>query len=126
MYDLILISPFNSQLGRFKRFVPRSVPIGVGILAGFLRSKGHSVRIVDNELVDLDRGMVTEILNGCNHPRIVGISVMTANVASGYRIARLFKSVDKDVVIVFVGIHATVMPDEVLQSGCVDFVVKGE
>ncbi|MBI5970595.1 MAG: B12-binding domain-containing radical SAM protein [Deltaproteobacteria bacterium] len=126
MHDVVLVSPFNEQLGRFKRFVPRSVPIGIGILAGFLRSKGHSVRIVDNELVDLDRASITEILNGCNRPRVVGISVMTANVASGYRIARLVKSVDKDAVIVFGGIHATVMPDEVLRSGCVDFVVKGE
>ena len=40
MYDLILISPKNTQLGRFKRFVPVSVPIGVGILAGFLRKHG--------------------------------------------------------------------------------------
>ncbi|MBI5892088.1 MAG: B12-binding domain-containing radical SAM protein [Deltaproteobacteria bacterium] len=126
MYDLILISPINTQLGRFKRFVPRSVPIGVGIIAGFLRKQGFSVKIVDLELEDINENTVEDILKQCKRPRIIGISVMTANVASGYRIAELIKSVDKEAIIVFGGIHATVMPDEILQNGNVDFVVKGE
>lgn len=126
MYDLILISPINTQLGRFKRFVPRSVPIGVGILAGFMRKQGLSVKIIDQELVDININTIKYIFEQCKKPRIVGVSVMTANVASGYRIAELIKSVDKEAVVVFGGIHATVMPDEILQSGNVDFVVKGE
>lgn len=126
MYDLILISPINTQLGRFKRFVPRSVPIGVGILAGFMRKQGLSVKIIDQELVDININTIKYIFEQCKKPRIVGVSVMTANVASGYRIAELIKSVDKEAVVVFGGIHATVMPDEILQNGNVDFVVKGE
>ena len=126
MHDLILVSLINTQLGRFKRFVPRSVPIGVGILAGFLRKKGFSVKIIDQELVDINVNTIAEILKQCKKPCIVGVSVMTANVASGYKIAELVKSVDKEAIVVFGGIHATVMPDEILQNGNVDFVVKGE
>ncbi len=126
MYDLILISPINTQLGRFKKFVPRSVPIGVGIIAGFLRKQGLSVKIVDQELVDINADTIKDILEQCEKPRIVGVSAMTANVASGYRIASIIKSVDKEATVVFGGIHATVMPDEILQNGNVDFVVKGE
>ena len=126
MYDLILISPINTQLGRFKRFVPRSVPIGVGILAGFLRKQGLSVKIIDQELVNINISTIENILKQCKNPRIVGISVMTANVASGYKTASIVKSVDKEAIVVFGGIHPTVMPDEILQDGHVDFIVKGE
>lgn len=126
MYDLILVSPINTQLGRFKRFVPRSVPIGVGILAGFLKERGISTRIVDQELVDINPNTLGDILSQCRKPHIVGISAMTANVASGYKIATMVKSVDKEAKVVFGGIHATVMPDEILKEGNVDFIVKGE
>ncbi|MEK7841359.1 MAG: cobalamin-dependent protein, partial [Deltaproteobacteria bacterium] len=122
MYDLILISPINTQLGRFKRFVPRSVPIGIGILAGFLRKQGLSVKIIDQELIDINVNTIKDIFEQCKKPHIVGVSVMTANVASGYRIAELIKSVDKEAVVIFGGIHATVMPDEILQNGNIDFI----
>ncbi len=126
MYDLILVSPKNTQLGRFKRFVPVSVPIGVGILAGFLRKHGFLARIIDTDLIDTNMSTLEAELNQCKKPRIVGISVMTANVANGYKIASLVKAVDKEAIVIFGGIHATVMPDEVLQNKDVDFVVKGE
>ena len=126
MFDLLLISPKNTQLGRFKRFVPVSVPIGVGILAGFLREQGFLSRILDTDLIDINLSTIETELNHCKKPRIVGVSVMTANVANGYKIASLVKSVDKEAIVVFGGIHATVMPDEVLRNSNVDFVVKGE
>ena len=126
MFDLLLVSPKNTQLGRFKRFVPVSVPIGVGILAGFLREHGFLTRILDTDLIDISLSAIEAELNQCKKPRIVGISVMTANVSNGYKIASLVKSVDKEVIVIFGGIHATVMPDEVLQNENVDFVVKGE
>ena len=126
MYDLVLISPINTQLGRFKRFVPRSVPIGVGIIAGFMRKKGFSVKIMDQELVDINKKSIEVFLKECKKPYIVGISAMTANVASGYKIAEDIKSVNKEVIVILGGIHATVMPDEILKNENIDFIVKGE
>lgn len=126
LYDLLLISPCNTKLGKFKRFVPRSVPIGVGIIAGFIRERGFSAKIIDQELVDINTNSIDGFLRQCKKPRIIGISVMTANVASGYKIASVIKSVDKDATVIFGGIHATVMPDEILKDRNVDFIVKGE
>ena len=126
MCDLILISPHNTQLGQFKRFVPRSVPIGIGLLAGYLRAQGISAKLLDQELVALSPKTLPEYLAECRKPRIVGISVMTANVATGYTLARIIKDIDPETIVVFGGIHATVMPDEILRTGNVDFVVKGE
>ena len=126
MYDLVLISPINTQLGRFKRFVPRSVPIGVGIIAGFMRKKGFSVKIIDQELVDINKKSIEAFLKECKKPHIVGISAMTANVVSGYKIAADIKSVNKEVIVILGGIHATVMPDEILKNENIDFIVKGE
>lgn len=126
MYDLLLISPINTQLGRFKRFVPRSVPISIGILAGFLRERELSVIILDEDVVDIGYGIMDSFLKQCKKPRIVGITAMTANVAKGYDIAEMVKAIDRNAIVVFGGIHATVIPDEVLHNQNVDFIVKGE
>lgn len=126
MYDVVLFSPINTQLGLFKRFVPRSIPIGLGIIAGFLEENGISVKFVDQDLIKLDLSKIREIMEKCNRPRIAGISVMTANIANGAKIAEMIKLVDRKSTVILGGIHTTVMPDEVLEDKNVDFIIKGE
>ncbi|MDO8137626.1 MAG: cobalamin-dependent protein [Candidatus Brocadiales bacterium] len=98
----------------------------MGILAGFLREKGLSVKILDREIVELNTDTLADCLKQCKKPHIVGISVMTANVANGYQIAEKVKSIDKEAKVIFGGIHATVMPEEILRQGNVDFAISGE
>jgi anaerobic magnesium-protoporphyrin IX monomethyl ester cyclase len=125
VYDMILISPKNTQLGRFTQFVPRSVPLGAGIIAGFLRNEGYGIALLDEETVDMNEDTLRPFLERCEKPRIVGISCMTSNIARGYRIAKVIRSIDPETKIVFGGIHATTLPEEVLDHEC-DYVVVGE
>lgn len=60
-------------------------------------------------------------------PDIVGISCLfSINEASALEAAQAVKSVSKDIVVVWGGVHPSVRPIETLSSGCVDFVVIGE
>lgn len=124
-YDVIIISPKNTQNRRFSRFVPKSVPIGAGLVAGYLRKNGLSVHLLDEEMVDLNPVTLKRFRDECEKPRVVGISCFTSNIARGYRIADMVKSVDSEANIVFGGIHATTLPEEVLDHAC-DYVVLGE
>lgn len=124
-YDVIIISPKNTQNRMFSRFVPKSVPLGAGLVAGYLRKNGLSVCLLDEEVVDINPPTLKAFVDRCQKPRIVGISCMTSNIARGYRIADLTKSVDSETNIVFGGIHATTLPEEVLDHAC-NYVVLGE
>ncbi|MDP2932251.1 MAG: radical SAM protein [Chloroflexota bacterium] len=123
--DVILISPKNTQNRMFGRFVPKSVPLGAGLVAGYLRKKGLAVNLLDEEVVEINARTLKAFLERCGKPRIVGISCMTSNIARGYRIAEVVKSVDSEANVVFGGIHATTLPEEVLDHAC-DYAVLGE
>ena len=46
---MILVNPDydrKQKLGDFSRYVPLSVPIGIGYLAGYLESRGRNIEIV--------------------------------------------------------------------------------
>lgn len=122
--DIILISPKANKLNLFEAFVPVSVPVGVGALAGYLTMKGRKVGIIDEALAPLSEENVHERVG--TPPRIFGISSMTANIGRAYRIASIVKNRYPGTTIVFGGIHPTVLPEEVLQNENIDVVVRGE
>lgn len=55
---MILINPASpTRMGMISRYSAVSLPIGVGILAGYLLSKGKKVKIVDELITPIDRGL---------------------------------------------------------------------
>jgi len=126
MIDILMISPSNEKLGLFRRFVPRSVPLGLGILSGFLMQNGYNPEIADSEIIKINEKFLKSILNKMSLPRIFGISSMTTNASQAFEIAKKIKSLDKDNFVIMGGIHPTVCPEECLNTGYVDFVVIGE
>lgn len=126
MIDILLISPSNEKLGLFHSFVPRSVPIGLGILASYVLKFDYNTEIIDEEITKIDEIFLKNKMQQMETPRIFGISVMTTNASKAYKIAQMIKTLDKDSFVLLGGIHPTVMPEEALQTGYVDFVVIAE
>ncbi|HNR86843.1 MAG TPA: radical SAM protein [Spirochaetota bacterium] len=124
--DILFISPSNEKLGRFHRFVPRSVPLGVGILSGYLMQFGFRPEIADEEIVTIDRSFLTDAMRRMTSPPVFGISTMTTNAMRAYAIAGIIKEIDAASIIIFGGIHPTVMPEEVMNNESIDFIVQGE
>jgi radical SAM superfamily enzyme YgiQ (UPF0313 family) len=124
--DITFISPSNEKLGLFHRFVPRSIPLGIAILTSYLMEKGYSVEIVDEEIAKIDIDTLTNKMKTMAKPKIFGISTMTTNATRAYSVAKMIKTLDKEAVVVVGGIHPTVMPEEVLSTGYIDFVIRGE
>ena len=128
---MILISPSGDRpkkLGVFAKYVPLSVPYGVGALAGYLRYKGKKAEVIDEEIESATEKVLLSKAKNLDPPYIFGISCLTAGISRGIEIARAIRKMQdfSNSKIIFGGIHPTVMPDEVLKTGHADIVVRNE
>ncbi|MDD5116727.1 MAG: radical SAM protein [Candidatus Omnitrophica bacterium] len=123
---MILINPKSTKFGIFQRYVPLSVPIGLGYLAAYLLMNGRKAEVVDEHIDPLSRQLVNSLLENLSPPYIFGISTLTACAQRSYEIAGRIKDWYPDSIIILGGIHPTVLPEEALGNTAVDFVVRGE
>lgn len=114
------------KLGGFSRYVPISVPIGIGYLAAALRDKGKKVEIIDDEVMSVTGELLEEKVKSLKRPYIFGLSCLTAGIARGHELAVMIKKKYPDSKVLFGNVHPTVMPDAVLSDRNADIVVRGE
>lgn len=145
---ILFIDP---PLYRFMGFYRFYYPLGLATMASVLHQQGHHVEIFDAEhsphtdslswgqasklcdlygdaLKDDAHPVWHEIVNYVQgfKPAVVGISVLSVKVASAFKIARLCKEIDPDVIIIVGADHPTIFPSIVLENPDIDFVVRGE
>ena len=147
MKTLLILPPwyrfFNGELKAF--------PIGLCYIAGSMENAGQNVKVYNADFVDgradfiesditRKQNLYLDILKNNDHPiwseifsvlkrekpDIVGVSVMTPKYGSSLNIARIVKEYNKNIPVIFGGIHPTVLPDETLKNRNVDIVVRGE
>ncbi len=112
--NVLLVSPYRGAL--FDVAGVRVQPLGLCYVAAALRAAGHAVRIDVLESPD--------VLPDLAAVDLVGISCNTVQFLPGLRVARAAH--DAGLPVVMGGPHPTSCADEVLQSGHVDFAVRGE
>jgi radical SAM superfamily enzyme YgiQ (UPF0313 family) len=126
---MILINPsYNrkQKLGGFSKYVPISVPIGIGYLAGYLIKHNKTVKIFDEEVAKISENLFDDYIYGLEKPYIFGISSLTAGITRSHELASIIKKRYPDSKVIFGGIHPTVLSEEVLKDSNVDIVVRGE
>ena len=112
--------------------------LGLESLSAVLKKEGYQTELVlDPSLFDdtfvkytllaklfsYKKQVIRQILN--SQPDLVTFSIVSDNYAWACDIARELKSL-KDIPIVFGGIHATSMPEVIINNPFVDFVIVGE
>ncbi|MEE9584829.1 MAG: radical SAM protein [Candidatus Brocadiales bacterium] len=91
--------------------------------------KGHEVHMADLVLV---RNRLKETIEGLLNdykPDVVGLSAMSFQFHTARRIAALTKKINKDIKTVLGGYHATLMYEEIVDTGEAepfDFILRGE
>jgi len=123
---MILINPKSTKFGIFERYVPLSVPIGIGYLAGSLISHNKDARVIDEHIAPISKEILERSLVDLKKPHVFGISSLTACINRSYEISGLIKSIYPESKVVLGGIHPTVLPDEVLKNKDIDFVIRRE
>jgi anaerobic magnesium-protoporphyrin IX monomethyl ester cyclase len=117
MLSLTLVSP--PQFTQYPQ-----PPLGLALLAAILEEKGYNTTILDANAMGLRPEEVVPLAAGAD---VVGITAMTPTVTAALDIARHLKRAAPDRTIVMGGAHATLLPEETLNSAPeIDFIVRGE
>ncbi|HOW27768.1 MAG TPA: radical SAM protein [Elusimicrobiota bacterium] len=132
--DCLLISPpifYKNTEAIWEQISSNFPPLGLAELAGYVRSTGFSVDVVDCNVMSpsvegFEEYFVRSYQRVYSEIRYVGLTAMTPTVKKAYYIARIVKRFYPDARIVFGGVHATFQTAEVLSNGFVDYVVRGE
>ena len=118
-----------------------NAPLGIAYIAAVLERDGFSVKILDafiegyeqEEQITPEKKRVglTEIQIEAEirafDPDVVGVtSMFTAQRKNAHMVARIVKSIDATIPVIFGGAHATAAPSDVLNDRNVDLVVLGE
>jgi radical SAM superfamily enzyme YgiQ (UPF0313 family) len=119
---ILLINAPVSRPSPHARLAP---PLGLAYIASALLADGHDVSAVDFNVSGLNLRRLDSIIAG-ERPRMVGISAHTETYPNGLAIAERVKELNPGIAVVMGGPHPTILPEQVLQSDVVDFVVIGE
>lgn len=113
--------------------------LAVEFLSGYLKSLGHEVELVfDPQLFASEAVSISGLKNFFDkkeklaklivskNPDLVGFSVFTINYQRCLQLAKLVKKLNKNIPIIFGGIHPTSVPEVVIKEPCIDMVCVGE
>jgi radical SAM superfamily enzyme YgiQ (UPF0313 family) len=114
---ILLISPPGSDV--YAQLGLELPPLGIGYLAAFAKQQGHDV-----ELLDMEVETVRLTVESFRRFGVVGISVDTTRYFNAIDIARMAR--EAGAYVIMGGYHATFTDKEILETGLVDFVVRGE
>ncbi len=145
---ILLIDPPFELFQQIKRGF---FPMGLVCLASAVRQRGHDVQIFDGEKGDEVKivnylgakksyQLYLDALDTPEHPawkkieqlirdqepQLLGLSCSTVKFDSTLRIAEIAKKINPDLPVVMGGVHPTVMPEQALKPGLIDFVIRGE
>ena len=99
-------------------------PMGILYIAAMLRDAGIEVQILDLNHTVMNDCSLLEFISRAK-PRIIGISVLTTSSKLAKHLTVMIKGRFQETLVVAGGIHATVLPMDLLAAGA-DYVVRGE
>jgi len=125
---ILLISPqidYAKMFGKASTTTPSMIPLNLLYLSGYLESKNIPVKVLDGQVNDLSEESLIRHIKQFN-PNIVGISCHTPLVYPAHTIAKIVKSVSRQITVIMGGPHPTVLPEQIIADENVDTVVRGE
>jgi len=134
--DLLLINPGarNQVYGKLGSSLSGiEPPIWCGLIAGFIREKGYSVKIIDAEAENLSPEDTAAKISEYN-PRLAGIVVLGSNPSASSTpkmtaVGEVLTALKKDaphIKTFLSGLHPSALPEQTLREEKVDFICQGE
>ncbi|MEM3249278.1 MAG: radical SAM protein, partial [Conexivisphaerales archaeon] len=122
--DVLLINPpQNAELKTLLEL--HGPPMASMYLAGYVRAKGYTPKILDLDMENMAEEQVTSYVSSLS-PKVVGMTAFTSTVKAAYRLLSAIKKAVPDALTVIGGPHVTFMPDEALSQEGIDVAAMGE
>ena len=120
--DVVIVEPKTG----FLDYASKRLPLGVMSVAGMVREEGFTVKIIDQR-VD-PRGWKKDLeYHVRQKPLFVGISSMSGTqILHALKAAAVVREVDKNIPIVWGGVHPSLMALQTIEHPLVDVCVMGE
>ncbi len=125
--DLLLVNPGNrlEQFAKLSDLATVAQPLGIGLIAAYVRQSGFSVAIIDAEAEFwTPEQTILEIEK--YDPILLGLSAFTTKMTAAGKTLKLVKDRMPSVKTMIGGHHASGIPEQTLKEEAVDFVIKGE
>lgn len=120
---ILLINPSQSNV--YGVAMPQVYPpLGLMYIAAVLEKDRHDIRLADIDAEGISNEVLVGILKEFR-PELVGFSCTTSTFDNALENTRIVKK-EKNVPVVFGGIHPTICPKGVIKHAEIDFIVKGE
>lgn len=125
---ILFIYPGNATIGFNSAFSKSDnpdtwyVPLGICYLTAILKKKKYEVDIIDFRYEKGFEEIKEKIMD--SNADVIAISFQTAAASYAYQTAKVAKQMGK--IVIGGGIHPTVMPREVIDTGCFDHIIVGE
>ena len=125
--DLLLVNPGNrlEQFARLSDLATIAQPLGLAMIAAYVRQFGFSVAIIDAEVYGWIPEEVIKKISEYN-PLVIGLSAFTTKMTAAGKILFLIKKYMPQVITIVGGHHPSAIPTRTLEEEAVDFVIKGE
>ena len=118
---LLLVNPRHHQ-----RLVRLNIPLGLLYVGTAASRQGYQVNIIDVNNYSSMRRFLDRLEQEMEGTLAVGLSVMTAQIASAIEISRHIRKTSPATPIIWGGIHSTMYPEQVAASEYADYAVKRE
>src|SRR3989339_1104815 len=105
-------------------FDAKSFPLGLLAIGTVVKQLGYEVKLIDYLVEDDPDKILKEELD--ERVLCVGLSVMTPQIANALEISKIVKEYNKNISVVWGGIHSTLFPLQTIKHHLVDFAIKGE
>lgn len=125
--DLVMVNPGNrvEQFAKLNELATIGPPLGIGMVAAYVRKHGFSVAIIDAE-AEFWRPEESMAAIEEYDPMVVGLTAFTTKMTAAGRTMELIKERMPHVKTLLGGHHASAIPGKTLKEEAVDFVLKGE
>jgi len=120
MSDLLLINP---EIERGRKTSSLSPPMGTLSIGSYVAERGYNVKLIDCQIY---KNSMTEIFKYIKDTKIIGFSVMTAQIEHAFIISKEIKKYYPDKIIVWGGVHPSLFSKETLKCPFIDYVIVGE
>ncbi|MBU1131194.1 B12-binding domain-containing radical SAM protein [Patescibacteria group bacterium] len=129
MKKVLLINPpwvIGENKNLWKQIASCWPSLGLAYIAAVLEHEGHQVYYLDCSAEHYTVGDLEKVLKNYTDLDFIGITATTPLINNALAVADIAKKLFNKVKIVIGGVHASVLPEEVLVHPAVDFVVIDE
>lgn len=123
--DILLLQP-PKIIDKTFNIRGTEIPLSLAYLAAYLEREKVSAEILDMAIYKDSWKLLEEFIRNLK-PDFVGITAFTVDIAMANEVARRVKELDKNIVTVIGGIHASSLPKETMEEfPNLDYLIYGE